>query len=475
MEMKKLILFLGFFIVLPNSHMFSQEEREQKKEPPLFMDDSGDEDYSYLKNEETASEYERMFAQGLKFIPLGTNKNAYLTLGGQYRPRFESTLNENYTEEDDTYYSQRLNLHANLHLGKSIRVFADLFHGLTSGEGDRTLEDDELAFHQAYIEFTIPDKQNRFLLTFGRKQLDYGAGRLVSRRDGPNMRRSFDLFKVDYLFNSNAIEVFYGKEVQPEFDVFDNDFALFDSGSSDPSFWGIYTDFKVGKILGKTELYYLGFHSDFSSFSDLSGEETRHSIGIRRYGTLGKRMIFNTELVYQFGELGEATISAFNFEFDYKYVLIHTPWKPTFGLKFDYSSGDRDRGDDKLQTYSPLFVNPALYSLAAVNTPVNLNGLHPNFKIYPFKDFSIYMDYAFFFRSLREDGLYTPPRFQIRTADSGSSAYIGSAFGLKILYEINRNIEFEWRSTYFIAGDFVKESGESNNIFYTGPTLEFKF
>nr|WP_299343734.1 alginate export family protein [Allomuricauda sp.] len=450
-------------------------QENEKKEPPEFMDDSADEDYSYLKNEETANEYERIFAQGLKFIPLNKKGNTYLTIGGQYRPRFESTVNENYTEEDDTYYSHRLNLHANLHFGKYVRVFADVFQGFTSGSEDRSLEDDELAIHQGYVEFTIPLKENQWSFTFGRKQLDYGAGRLVSRRDGPNMRRSFDLIQTDYQFNQNSIQVFYGKEVQSEFDAFDNDFALFDSGSSNPKLWGVYTDFKVGKILGKTQLYYLGFNSDFSSFSDVSGEETRHSIGIRRYGTLGKRMIFNTELVYQFGELGDATISAFNFEFDYKYVLINTPWKYTFGLKFDYSSGDRDQGDDKLQTYNPMFVNPALYSLAAVNTPVNLNGLHPNFKIYPFKDFSIYMDYAFFFRSSKDDGLYTPPRFQIRTADSGSSAYLGSAIGMKILYEINRNIEFEWRSTYFIPGDFVKESGESESIFYTGPTLEFKF
>ncbi len=447
----------------------------ERREPPEFMNDSADEDYSYLKDDEAAKDYEPMFAQGLKFIPLNENKTLYFTLGGAYRPRFESTTNENYTEEDDSYYSQRLNLNADLHLGKHVRLFTELYHGFTSGGIDRTLEDDQLDLHQAFAEFTIPQKENEFVLTLGRKQLTYGAGRLVDRRDGPNIRRSFDLIKTDYNFSQSSIQVFYGKEVQSEFDAFDNDFTFFDGDASNPSLWGAYAEIKVGKILGKTELYYLGFHSDFASFSDLSGEETRHSIGIRRYGTLGKRMVFNTELVYQFGELGDATISAFNFEFDYKYILINSPWKLTFGLKFDYSSGDRDRGDDKLQTYNPMFVNPALYSLAAVNTPVNLNGLHPNFKIYPFKGFSIYMDYAFFFRSSKEDGLYTPPRFQIRDATSGSSAYLGSAIGMKILYEINRNIEFEWRSTYFVAGDFVKESGESNNIFYTGPTLEFKF
>ncbi|MEL6974598.1 MAG: alginate export family protein [Bacteroidota bacterium] len=472
--MKKLLLLLILFGISDLYHLQAQEEPETK-EPPAFMNDSADEDYQYLRDEETAEEYEKMFAQSLKFIGLNADKTAYLSLGGSYRPRFESTTNENYTTEDDSYYSHRLSFHTNLILGKHLRVFGELYHGFTSGGIDRSLEDDELALHQAFVEFSIPSKQNEFVFTLGRKQLTYGAGRLLDRRDGPNIRRSLDLVKADYLFNQNSVEVLFGREVDPQFEVFDNDFTLFNGNSGNPSFWGVYADFEVGKILGKTELYYLGFHSDFSAFSDLSGEETRHSIGIRRYGTIGKRMVFNTELVYQFGDLGDASISAFNFEFDYKYILINTGWTPTFGLKFDYSSGDKDRGDNKLQTYNPVFVNPALYSLAAVNTPVNLNGLHPNFKIYPFKNFSIYMDYAFFFRSSKDDGLYTPPRFQIREATEGSSAYLGSAIGVKILYEISRNIEFEWRSTYFIPGDFVKESGESESIFYTGPTLEFKF
>ncbi|MEM1338525.1 MAG: alginate export family protein [Bacteroidota bacterium] len=469
-NLKRLSLLFSLCIVFG-----IQAQEEQQKAPPEFMNDSADEDYSYLQNEETVMEYEQIFAQGLKYIPLTKNKTIYLTLGGAYRPRFESTINEDYTEEDDSYYSQRLNLNSAVHFGKNIRLYAELYHGFTSGGIDRTLEDDQLDLHQAFAEFTIPQKENAFVFTFGRKQLTFGAGRLVDRRDGPNIRRSFDLIKTDYRFDQSSIQVFYGSEVQPQFDAFDNEFNLFDDAASNPTMWGAVADVKLGRILGKTEVYYLGFHTDFASFSDLSGEETRHSIGIRRYGTLGKRMVFNTELVYQFGELGDANIRAFNFEFDYKYILINRPWKTTFGLKFDYSSGDRDRGDNTLQTYNPLFVNPALYSLAAVNTPVNLNGLHPNFKIYPFEGFSIYMDYAFFFRSSKEDGLYTPPRFQIRDATSGSSAYIGSAIGMKILYEINRNIEFEWRSTYFVAGDFVKESGASNNIFYTGPTLEFKF
>ncbi|MEN1786034.1 MAG: alginate export family protein, partial [Bacteroidota bacterium] len=205
-----------------------QSQEEEQKEPPEFMNDSADENYSYLQNEETAKEYERMFAQGLKFIPFNKSKTIYLTLGGAYRPRFESTINEDYTEEDDSYYSQRLNLNSAVHFGKNIRLYAELYHGFTSGGMDRTLEDDQLDLHQAFAEFTIPQKENAFVFTFGRKQLTFGAGRLVDRRDGPNIRRSFELIKTDYRIDQSSIQVFYGTEEQPQFDAFDNEFNLVD-------------------------------------------------------------------------------------------------------------------------------------------------------------------------------------------------------------------------------------------------------
>ncbi len=180
--MKKLLL-LFILLGMTDLYYLQAQEASEKKEPPAFMNDSADEDYKYLRDEETAEEYEKMFAQNLKFIGLNADKTVYLSLGGSYRPRFESTINENYTTEDDSYYSHRLSLHTNLNLGEHFRFFGELFHGFTSGGEERSLEDDELALHQAFVELSIPSKQNEFVFTFGRKQLTYGAGRLLDRRD----------------------------------------------------------------------------------------------------------------------------------------------------------------------------------------------------------------------------------------------------------------------------------------------------
>jgi hypothetical protein len=86
-----------------------------------------------------------------------------------------------------------------------------------------------------------------------------------------------------------------------------------------------------------------------------------------------------------------------------------------------------------------------------------------------------FIDYAFFFRSSENDGLYTPPRFLVREAGGITDRKIGDTFGLQFSYDINRNISFDLRSTYFISGDFIKASGASENIFYIAPTLNFRF
>jgi hypothetical protein len=216
------------------------------------------------------------------------------------------------------------------------------------------------------------------------------------------------------------------------------------------------------------------YQSAFSSFNDVMGKENRHTVGLRSNGRIGK-LSFNTELIYQFGQLASSEISAFNFETDWQYQLSQRSWLPKLGLKLDFSSGDKQSGDGKIQTFNPLFVNPAIYSLAAVNTPANISSFHPNFSFSPIKKLRVYLDYAVFYRSQENDGLYAPPNFQTRKTNGIKEKHIGDVIGLELQYRFNRNIFFNLRSSYFIAGNFIKASGPAKNTFYIAPTLSLKF
>ncbi|MEM7513076.1 MAG: alginate export family protein [Bacteroidota bacterium] len=459
-----------FFLLLVGSmsFMFSQE---QKAESPGFKDNRSEESYDYLRNPES-NPYSKAFGDQLKFIPLNDTGSIHLSFGGSYRARLESFTNQNWTTSDDTYFSQRLSLHSSLQIGKHVRLFGELYHGLTTGK-DRLFQDDDVDWHQGFVEFRFGSRENIGLdIRLGRQELDLGVARLVGRRDGTNIRRSFDLAMIKVGNSATNAQIFYGKEVSPQFGAFDNEFTLFDGEATNPKLWGAYVQWPLKEGVHTFETYYLGFQSDLSRMSDQLGQETRHSLGLRSFGKAG-RFTFNSELVFQFGEIGESNIRAYNFETDWKYIFPNIPWRPLLGIKLDFSSGDRETGDDKLQTFNPLFVNPGLYSLAAVNTPANLTSFHPSITLFPLKDMVVYMDYALFYRTNRNDGLYAPPRFLSRPADGIEAKHIGDVLGINVKYTVNRNVSMTLLGSYFFSGEFIKASGPSENIFYLATTLNF--
>ncbi|GAA4278687.1 alginate export family protein [Aquimarina mytili] len=469
MYIRVLIIILFFF----SNFVFAQNN-EEKKEVFNFSIFRQNENYEYLKHKEKNS-FEEDFFDPIKFIPLNQKKDIYLSLGGQVRPRFEHYTNRLWIgEEDQNFYSQRLAFHSNLVLGKYIRIFGELYHGYTSHE-EEFAEYDEADLHQAFIDFKLPLKnKTSILFRFGRQEMSYGASRLVGLREGPNIRRAFDAGRLIFEQGQTKIQAFYGNEVRANFEAFDNDFTLFDSNTSNPKLWGVYSKFKIKGLIGNNEVYYLGFKSDNSRFNDVEGEETRHNIGLRRFGIVNGRWQYNTEVIYQFGEIDDSNISAFDIETDWHY-LIDGPWKPKPGIKLQYTSGDKDTGDDKINTFNPMFVNPSYYSLALTITPVNIIGVHPSINVSPTEKLNLYGEWAFFWRASKEDVLYRPPRFINRSANGVSDRSIGNQLGFKASYEINRHLSFDLDMSYFIAGDFQKATGNAENIFHFAPTLSYKF
>lgn len=469
----KSLFFITLFCL--STTLYSQESKQtEKNDPPALKIPRAEENYTYLKDS-TTNPYKKGFLDELKYISFNSKKSVYLTLGGQYRARLESFTNRNYEKGDQAFYSQRLNLNTNLNLGKYVRIFGELYHGYTS-DGEQITESDKLDLHQAFLEIRAISKDNQNLsFRFGRQEVSLGATRLIDFREGPNIRRSFDLAKIKYNINKTTLVAFYGKEVSVGFDAFDNESNVFDNDKTNPELWGAGTQFPIKNLNGTNELYYIGFKSKQAGFNDIFGEELRHSIGVRRYGNIGERLNYDTEIVYQFGDLADNTINAFNFETNWRYKLINTKWQTTFCIKLDISSGDKENADGELQSFNPLFVNPSLYSLASLNTPVNLTSFHPSLTFYPFENLSIFIEYALFYRTSENDGLYTPPRFQLRAANGITEKHIGDVVGLQIQYIINRNITFDLKSNYFIPGDFIKSSDSSETYFYIAPTLSLKF
>ncbi|MEM9723388.1 MAG: alginate export family protein [Bacteroidota bacterium] len=436
-----------------------------------FQNERAIEDYSKLKDSTYLA-----WQNVIKYLSLDKQRNSYLSFGGSIRTRFEHVTHRFWMPDTvENYYSQRLAFHADIHFGKQFRFFGELQSGYKT-QGEAFLQTDDIDVHQGFLAFK-PNASN-LSFRFGRQEMRLGTGRLVDFGLGPNVRRTFDMGKITYSDGDVNIQAYYGKEVQLGFRAFDNDFMFFQENAPNPMIWGIYSQFSAFPNEGEgtnTELYYLGIESGRAVYNDVAGREIRHSIGIRRFGKAGPRFTYNTELIYQFGDISTNAISAFNVETDWKYTLIHKKWRPSFGLKLDWSSGDSEPGDGKINSFNPMYVNPAIYSLAAVNTPVNLVSFHPTFTVFPTRKLMVQLEFATFNRSSKNDGLYSPPNRQTRMANGISDKHIGNTMGLFVVYTFSPYLSFNLRTSYFEIGNFLEETGPSESIFQFAPTLEVKF
>src|SRR5580658_232809 len=62
--------------------------------------------------------------------------------------------------------------------------------------GPRPIDEKKLDFEEAVVELSTGEGDRWAALDVGRQELKYGSGRLVSVREGPNVRQSFDGARV---------------------------------------------------------------------------------------------------------------------------------------------------------------------------------------------------------------------------------------------------------------------------------------
>ena len=162
--------------------------------PPAYKQLRYDEDYGYLRDPVAHSDP----FDAIKFVPLGAEGDRYLSLGGEIRQRYEYFHNPVWGQEENDpngYWLQRYMLHTDLHLGNRVRFFGQIKSGIELGRegGPRGADEDKLDLHQAFVDVRgWSDVNGGLTLRVGRQEIGLGSSRLVSFREGPNVRQGFD-------------------------------------------------------------------------------------------------------------------------------------------------------------------------------------------------------------------------------------------------------------------------------------------
>lgn len=430
-----------------------------------------DEDWSFLRDPARRTDP----WDGLKYVPLGPGD--YLTLGGEVREWFESYRHDSFGLGDrrgtNTFHLERYMLHADLHLGESGRLFAQTVSGFEDGRvgGPRPDTDrNQLDLHQAFLDWTWScGGSDAVTGRLGRQEFEYGTGRLIDVREGPNLRRSFDAARVLAKAGGWAVDGWWGKPARNRPGSLDDD--------ADPavSFWGVYGVRPDGDgRKPNLDLYYLGFQHEHAAFDQGSGDELRHSVGTRVWGK-PENWEYNLEYVGQFGTFAGGRVAAWTAANAARYSFNDLPLAPRPGLRFDAASGDRNPGSRTLNTFNPLFPAGAYFNLTGPFGPENLIDLHPTLDLTLSEEVTLSADWNFFWRQSTEDGVYRLSGTLLAGGQKGRARYVGSSPAVTAVWTPAAHVAVLTSYVHVFPGEFLNEATPGEAVDYLTARLTYKF
>lgn len=423
-----------------------------------------EEDYSYLRDKLYLNNYE-----SVKYIKLPISVDSYLSIGGEIRQRYEYTKNPTFGAEEDytNVWLQRYTLHTDLHVNKNIRIFTQLLGAYESGRenGPSPVDQNNLEWQNAFIEVkSESESKYQTLVRAGRQELNYGSGRLIDVREGPNVRRTFDGGIARLTTNISRSDVIYARPRISRTGSFD------DKTNNNISVWGIYNTLS-NVLYNNFDIYFLGYEDDDATFVLGTDRELRYSIGSRIFGTKNK-LSWNLEGIYQFGSFGDGDIRAWSLASNISKSMDGL-WSPRFTLSTNMASGGSK--NDDLMTFNPLFPRGNYFSEAAILGPRNFVNVHPFISVTPHEKLSLTADINFFWRMASDDGVYSPSGQIIRMPNGISERYVGNAYSLNSAYIFNKYLKFTGIYTHFSPGSFIKDSGNSKAVNFLELTLQVRF
>ncbi len=446
-----------------------------------------DRDFSFLRTD--TSDHD--FFNALKFIPFSPQGSSYLTFGGELREEFRYYQNENWgdipTERIDTdgFLWHRFMVHADMRLGKHFRVFGQLkncFVFSRAGGARPVVDEDSLDVHQAFLEISGEfgtRGEQAFALRVGRQEYNFGAARLLTMRDGINVRQSFDALTIKYRSPSVVADAFIGQGLDTKRGIFD------DERMRTETTWGLYTTTTLQQQPERTtsiDAYYIGFEREAWRFAGVLGKDQRHSFGGRINSRAKEGLNAEAEAIFQTGTFAKEPILAYLFSGSVNYTFA-IPLQPALGLGWSIASGDQNPTDRVSNTFNPMYPKPVVtFGQALAST--NLSILQPflNLSIAPPLQLQL-TAYLLALTSV-QDGLYAVSTVQSRPApalkrqtdpNAETKRLVGNQYSALVTWNIQRHLRLFVEATYFTAGEYLRLTGAGRDMLYGAVQLQLTF
>ena len=391
----------------------------------------------------------------LKYIPLSRrHPKTYLSLGFNLRERFEvdhSPLFGTVSGLKGEWLLSRLEVHADLRLGKHVQVFAQLQSAFAPGKKVLApVDQDRLDLEQCFIRLTERLGGGTVTLRVGRQLMDFDLQRFVSSREGPNLRQAFDAVYLDYRRDAWRITGAYTHPVRTR------DLRSFDDYSSHhQTFSGLLFRRRLWQT-SQLSVGYSRYTRDAAAFISVSGNERRANIDVRFTGTING-FDWDLEAMNQTGRIGAYAIKAWGFGTLIGHTFTETRWTPHLGLGVDAASGNRNANGHTLNTFNPLFPNG--YYLADFTGYPNLIHIKPAITVHPTHAVNLMVALALQGRESIADAVYTFPSFPIANTAGRPGRYTGTYGELRADWKITPHYSAALEAVHYAIGKPIRQAG----------------
>ena len=430
-----------------------------------------EEDWTFLKLPNARTEP----LDALKHIALSDTAFVYFGGGVRLRSQFVDNEFQGLNPGPDLRFQYRANLHGGLVVAERAGLFVELASSdvVSARYPVRGPDVDRLDLNQAFVEFGSLSPGDRHsssaLLRIGRQELDYGSGRIIAVREGPNVRQSFDGAMLRLRARGWTADVLAFQPVDTRSGVLD------DPRQRGGSLFGIYATHR-GKT-GSSEVYVIGATRRDSAYARLRGREQRYTIGGRLQGKVGSAAL-EGEAAVQLGQLTLATgssvpISAWTIAGSATVPLASGPRPVELGLGFGVASGDS--GGRSLGTWRSPFPTGRYFGASTNLGPGNIGGLDPSIAVAINKNIKVKAFVYTLWRLNRGDALYSPPGFIVRPPGPSAGRHIGEVPGLSADLRISPHFTAGLLAEHFVVGNAFDGSPRAKDTTFIELRTEFKF
>ena len=391
-------------------------------------------------------------------------------LSGEMRSRAEGRENADFNSDrldGALFVLNRMRLDISRDLHEDIRLLVQIQDSRIWGEEGGSLASlSNFDLHQGY--FQVDHIANLPLrIRIGRQELAFGSGRLMGAYDWHNIGRAFDAATISLGDSLQQVNLWVAQ-------VRDQNAPKI---ARNQEFAGVYYSNRK-RLPDLIEGYALLFYDwrNFDSLSDLdvpvkkSEKGTNHlalwTIGTRFQSSKTRSFVVEAEGAYQIGDRGPEDIRAFALAFrgDLK---LDAKYSPTLGVGYTYGSGDDDRKDLRVETFTSLFpdVHNHLGDLDYASWS-NISAYEASLEMHPAKSLSFKAQILHLRIATDNDAWYRAGGYLVgspaeiyRTAVPGAGKTVGNEIDLGLTFLYRDQLSIRAGLSAFFVGEFIDNTG----------------